>query len=32
MTVLTVALDTLELHIDALDGVPVPSYDYSEST
>jgi hypothetical protein len=23
---------TLELHIDALDGVPVPSYDYSERT
>jgi len=31
MTILTVALDTLELRIDALDGVPVPSYDYSES-
>jgi predicted glutamine amidotransferase len=30
MTILTVALDTLELRIDALDGVPVPSYDYSE--
>jgi predicted glutamine amidotransferase len=29
MTILTVALDTLELRIDALDGVPVPSYDYS---
>ena len=32
MTILTVALDTLELRIDALDGVPVPAYDYSEST
>ncbi len=31
MTILTVALDTLELRIDALDGVPVPAYDYSES-
>jgi predicted glutamine amidotransferase len=31
MTILTVALDTLELRIDALDGVPVPSYNYSES-
>ena len=31
MTILTVALDTLEVSIDALDGVPVPSYDYSES-
>ena len=31
MTILTVALDTLDLRIDALDGVPVPSYDYSES-
>jgi predicted glutamine amidotransferase len=31
MTILTVALDTLELRIDALDGVPVPSYDYSET-
>jgi len=31
MTILTIALDTLELRIDALDGVPVPSYDYSES-
>jgi predicted glutamine amidotransferase len=31
MTILSVALDTLELRIDALDGVPVPSYDYSES-
>jgi predicted glutamine amidotransferase len=30
MTILTVALDTLELRIDALAGVPVPSYDYSE--
>ncbi len=32
MTILTVALDTLELRIDALDGVPVPAYDYSESS
>jgi predicted glutamine amidotransferase len=32
MTVLTVALDTLALRIDTLDGVPVPSYDYSESS
>ena len=32
MTILSVALDTLELRIDALDGVPVPSYDYSESS
>jgi hypothetical protein len=31
MTILTVALDTLELRIDALAGVPVPAYDYSES-
>jgi predicted glutamine amidotransferase len=31
MTILTVALDTLEIRIDALDGVPVPAYDYSES-
>jgi predicted glutamine amidotransferase len=31
MTVLTVAIDTLELRIDVLDGVPVPSYDYAES-
>jgi len=31
MTILTVALDTLDVRIDALDGVPVPSYDYSES-
>ena len=31
MTILTVALDTLELRIDALEGVPVPAYDYSES-
>ena len=31
MTILTIALDTLELRINALDGVPVPSYDYSES-
>ncbi len=30
MTILTVALDTLELRIDALAGVPVPAYDYSE--
>jgi predicted glutamine amidotransferase len=30
MTILTVALETLKLRIDALDGVPVPSYDYSE--
>jgi predicted glutamine amidotransferase len=32
MTILTVALDTLELRIDALDGVPVPAYDYSETS
>jgi predicted glutamine amidotransferase len=32
MTILSVALDTLELRIDALAGVPVPSYDYSETT
>jgi predicted glutamine amidotransferase len=31
MTLLTVALDTLEVRIDALEGVPVPSYDYAES-
>jgi predicted glutamine amidotransferase len=31
MTILTVALDTLELRIDPLAGVPVPAYDYSES-
>jgi gamma-glutamyl hercynylcysteine S-oxide hydrolase len=32
MTILTVALDTLALRIDALDGVPVPAYDYSETS
>jgi predicted glutamine amidotransferase len=31
MTILSVALDTLELWVKALDGVPVPSYDYSAS-
>lgn len=31
-TILTFALDGLELRIDALDGVAVPSYDYSESS
>jgi predicted glutamine amidotransferase len=28
MTILTVRLDTLALHIDTLKGVPVPDYDY----
>jgi predicted glutamine amidotransferase len=31
MTIMTVALDTLEVRIDTLDGVPMPSYDYSET-
>jgi hypothetical protein len=26
MTVLTVDLETLAVHVDVLDGVPVPSY------
>jgi predicted glutamine amidotransferase len=32
MTVLTVRLDTLEVHVDALDGVPRPSFTYPEAS
>jgi gamma-glutamyl hercynylcysteine S-oxide hydrolase len=32
MTCLTVRLDTLELHVDTLDDVPRPSYDYPEAS